>query len=82
MEVFAALALDDKAKRFAEALKAKAEADDPCTKTEARALACKLYARKVGNEIYGNVMGSLDAFGLASAKTGSSTGEKIVLKNA
>ena len=30
--------LDGKAKRFAEALKAKAESGDPCTKTEARAL--------------------------------------------
>lgn len=74
--------LEDMAKRFADALKEKAKSGSPCTKTEARALARKLFSRKIGNGVYCKVIGNLDAYGLDSVKTGNSTGEMVVLKNA
>ena len=74
--------LDGKAKRFAEALKAKAESGDPCTKTEARALAQNLIKNKrEGCEVYDFVIKDLDKYGLCTKKTGNSTGQIIVLKD-
>ena len=73
---------EDKAKRFAEALRGKAESGDPCTKTEARALARNLMKNKrEGYNVYDFVIKDLDKYGLCTKKTGNSTGQVIVLKD-
>ena len=73
--------LEDNAKQFAEALKAKAEAGNPCKKTGARTLAQQVVGNtREGNRVYTYMMDNLNTYGLDAKKTGNGTEVVIVIK--
>ena len=73
--------LEDKAKRLADALTEKAQAGEPCGKTEARKLAQQVVGNiREGNKVYDLVIKNPNKYGLEAKKTGNSTEVVIVLK--
>ena len=75
------MTFDEKAIRFADALKEKAYAGEPCAKTKARTLAQQVVENaREGNMVYKHMMDNLDNYGLEAKKTGNSTEVVIVPK--